>query len=176
MADGADERVEKHLKDLAVTDSKKQSLGKKQLAYPIKKVVEAEYFLWTFEAEGAAVNQLDNKLRLEQELILRHLLTVFDPKKAAKTGRVSSVSGVSKVSGAEQKVEEVEEPKAKPKVTVTTKIVAVVKSQPPKASLARTGGSVKEPKESEKPKAKGKVDFRKESSQVESKAKSKGKE
>lgn len=144
MADGADERVEKHLKDLAVTDSKKQSLGKKQLAYPIKKVTEAEYFLWTFEAEGSAVNQLDNKLRLEQELILRHLLTVFDPKKVAKVDKFSSgkssTSEVDKfdsvkssVSSAEQKVEEVEpkavEPKAKPKVTVTTKIVGVKKEQ-----------------------------------------------
>jgi len=135
-ADGADETVEKHLKDLAVTDSKKQSLGRKQLAYPIKKVTEAEYFLWTFEAEGVAVNQLDNKLRLEQELILRHLLTVFDPKKAAKVGRVSSVdkfssgkSEVSSVSRAEQKVEEAEEPKAKPKVTVTTKIVGIKKDE-----------------------------------------------
>ena len=132
-ADGADETVEKHLKDLAVTDSKKQSLGRKQLAYPIKKVTEAEYFLWTFEAEGVAVNQLDNKLRLEQELILRHLLTVFDPKKAAKVGRVSSVdkfsSGKSEVSSAEQKVEEAEEPKAKPKVTVTTKIVGIKKDE-----------------------------------------------
>ena len=130
-ADGADETVEKHLKDLAVKDSKKQSMGRKQLAYPIKKVTEAEYFLWTFEAEGSAVNQLDNKLRLEQELTLRHLLTVFDPKKAAKVAKVdmfssgkSRVAEVSSVSRAEEK-EKAEEPKMKPKVTVTTKIVAV---------------------------------------------------
>lgn len=129
-ADGADERVEKHLKDLAATEMKKQSLGKKQLAYPIKKVTEAEYFLWTFEAEGAAVNQLDNKLRLEQELILRHLLTVFDPKKAAKAAKSPQVVEELSVVAAP-------EPKAKPKVTVTTKIVASTKAP-----------SDKEPKES----------------------------
>jgi small subunit ribosomal protein S6 len=122
-ADGADATVEKHLKDLAVTDMKKQSMGRKQLAYPIKKISEAEYFIWTFEAEGAAVNQLDNKLRLEQELILRHLLTVFDPKKAA---RVSKVSVAPEVASIEPKVEQ---QKAKPKVTVTTKIVASKESK-----------------------------------------------
>ena len=125
-AEGADREVDKYLKDAAAENVNKQSLGKKQLAYPIKKISEAEYFLWTFEAPGSAILQLDTKMRLEQDLVLRHLLTTFDPKKAAKVGKMAKVVEIPTTVGTEQKEEE---PKARPKVTVTTKIVAANKSQ-----------------------------------------------
>lgn len=154
-ADGADGEVDKYLIDAMAENVNKQSLGKKQLAYPIKKISEAEYFLWTFEAPGSAILPLDTKMRLEQDLVLRHLLTVFDPKKAA---RLPKVQVTESQSGKEpEKVE-----KVAPKVTVTTKIVGVAKS--PAVAKALAGRqSDKEPEES-----KSKV-------KVGSKVKSKGK-
>lgn len=124
-SDGAEDKVEKHLKDVAATNVKKESLGRKQLAYPIQKVTEAEYILWHFETEGTGIVTLNQRLRLEQELVLRYLITTFDPKKVSKAPKVIEVT------------KKPEEPKVRPKVTVTTKIVAPTKSQ-----------SDKEPKES----------------------------
>lgn len=108
----AEGKVEKHLKDLAATDIKAQKMGRKQLAYPILKVTEAEYFAWTFDALGEGIVQLNSRLRQEQDAVLRYLITI-----APKVSRKAKVSSVSSVSS-----EEVKEEKAKPKVTVTTKI------------------------------------------------------
>ena len=104
--DDAEAKVEKHFKDLAATFVKSQKMGNKQLAYPVNKVTEAQYLSWTFDAAGDAVFQLNGRLRLEQEAILRYLIT-----------KVSKVSEVSKV-----KEQPPEEQKEKPKVTVTTKV------------------------------------------------------
>lgn len=165
-ADGADEQVEKYLKDAVATDVVKQSLGKKQLAYPIKKLTEAEYFLWTFEAPGSSILPLDTKLRLEQDLVLRHLLTTFDPKKVTKVSKAASIP----------EVKEEPEVKARPKVTVTTKIVASTKSQSGKepeesksilqSKTSPAKGESEEPKES-------KTDIAKSKGKGESEAKSK---
>ena len=57
------------------------SLGKKPLAYPIKKEVSGVYLLLTLELAGKEANRITEKLKLE-ELILRHLLVKKDsPKK-----------------------------------------------------------------------------------------------
>lgn len=115
-ADELEKVVEKHLKDLSVTQAKLEKLGKKTLAYPISSQVEAEFLLWVFEAEGDAILQLNEKLRMEQEHVLRFLLTKFNP---------------SKVSKVAHKVSE-QEPKPKAKVTVTTKIREKAKTEEPK--------------------------------------------
>lgn len=110
-ADELAKLVEKHLADLSATGSKLEKLGKKTLAYPISRQLEGEYLLWVFEAQGDAIFQLSERLRMDQENILRFLLTKFNPK-ASKPVR--------------QK-EEKEKPKAK--VTVTTKVVSKVQEK-----------------------------------------------
>lgn len=102
--------VEKALKNANATDLKVDSLGKKLLAYPIKKQTEADFTVFLFNAQGAAIADLTSVLRLEQENLLRYLLTV---QKIRKPSRKKFAKPV-----------EVKEEKASPKVTVVTKKVA----------------------------------------------------
>jgi ribosomal protein S6 len=48
-------------------------MGKKQLAYPINKVNEANYLFWTLELEPKSVTLIDRKLT-NDSTILRHLV------------------------------------------------------------------------------------------------------
>ncbi|MBI3341936.1 30S ribosomal protein S6 [Candidatus Curtissbacteria bacterium] len=137
-ADSLVSKVEKHFKELSIAAPKLERLGKKTLAYPIAKQTEAEYLLYTLEADGATINQLNGRLRLEQELVLRFLITNYDPNKVTKAPVVSPVASP------EAKVEE----KARPKVTVTTKIRETKKeTEEPKATKVKAPAA----------KAKGKV-------------------
>lgn len=106
------EKVEKFLKEAEASNLKSEKMGKKNLAYPIKKQTEAEYFLFNFDAPPSQILQLDRKIRLEQEAVLRHLLIKTKPVRESK-----------KKVKVESQSEKKEEPKieAKPKVTVTTR-------------------------------------------------------
>ncbi len=108
-SDGLLSRIEKALTDANAVEVKTDKLGKKQLAYPIKKETEADYTVLTFGAEGAAISNLTGMLRLEQEALLRYLITVQKTRKLRK-----------KVRRVEEKAVEKKEEK-KPKVTVVTK-------------------------------------------------------
>ena len=66
------EKIEKAISgEGKITD--KIDLGKKTLAYPVKKKKEANYWLLKLETVGKEAALLSNKLRLE-ELVLRLLL------------------------------------------------------------------------------------------------------
>ncbi|MBI4037974.1 30S ribosomal protein S6 [Candidatus Curtissbacteria bacterium] len=67
-------KTEKNIKELS-TDLKVTRMGRKNLAYSISGQSEAEYFVFNFTAEGDAVNRIASKLRLEQEMLLRYLIT-----------------------------------------------------------------------------------------------------
>jgi len=54
--------------------SKDESLGKIKLAYPINRVRHGTYILVYFEAEPEQVKSLNDKLRLNEE-VLRHVIT-----------------------------------------------------------------------------------------------------
>lgn len=95
--------VEKSVKDAGASAIKVSNLGKKQLAYPIKRNTEGDYYLVNFEAEGAAIKAIGDKLRLEQEVLLRYLII------KSHKGEVSKVSEVPEV------------PKVTAKVTVEAK-------------------------------------------------------
>lgn len=101
-------RVEKALKDAQASNLKVERLGKKQLAYPIKKQTDANYFVVNFEAEASAIDGFASKLRLEQEDLLRYLII---KKKQVK----AKSRKAAKVQEAETKTREL------PKVTVVTK-------------------------------------------------------
>lgn len=113
--DGLVGRIEKSLKDVNAQDMKTDQLGKKVLAYPIKKQTEANYTIFTFNAEASSVGDVTSKLRLEQEALLRYLVIVKKAKKLRK-----------KVAGKVEKTPEVKEEK-KPKVTVAVKTKTVEK-------------------------------------------------
>ena len=107
-------KVEKFLKEINAASVKLEKLGKKTLAYPIAKQSEAEFFLYNFEAEGKDLKALSDKIRLEQEAVLRHLLI-----KVAKATKVSKHRRLEVQD--ESALITKEEVKVKPKVTVTTK-------------------------------------------------------
>lgn len=107
-SEGLLSRVEKTLKDANATEVKIEKLGKKILAYPIKKQTEADYIMLNFEAEGKAIAEISDMLRLEQEALLRHILLKKKIRKAPRRRHA-----LKKV--VEEKKVEV------PKVTVVTK-------------------------------------------------------
>lgn len=118
-------RLEKVLKDSKAENINVGKMGKKVLAYPIKKQTEADYFVLNFDALGSSVKDLTDMLRLEQEALLRYLLIKDKPKKASKRKTVVS------------KKEEVAVKKESPKVTVVTKKVAVPKKVEPKVEKTK---------------------------------------
>ncbi len=130
------EKVEKFLKEAEAINVKAEKMGKKNLAYPIKKQTEAEYFLFNFDAEPAQILQLDRKIRLEQEAVLRHLLIKAKPIRVKKTSKVAKAPEEPKVDQ-EPKVE------VKPKVTVTTKVTTSKKETKPVKSKAVKKGTTK---------------------------------
>ena len=107
-------RVEKSLKELGAAGIKVDRLGKKVLAYPIKKHADGVYFLVDFEAGTEAIKPFSDKLRLEQEDLLRYLLLKKEQISTKKSKRAKSVE-------ASQAQEKEETPTTKPKVTVVTK-------------------------------------------------------
>jgi len=66
-----------------------EMLGKKKLAYPIKKTRNGFYVLETFRLEGKSLQALDDKLR-SMEPIIRYLVVALDEqeKRAAKDAKV----------------------------------------------------------------------------------------
>lgn len=128
-SDGLLQRVEKALKDAEATELKVEKLGKKQLAYSIKKQTEADYTMLNFEVAGSAIADLSSMLRLEQDALLRHILIKQKIRKVPRRKlRAKKVEEVAKVVEA-------------PKVTVVTKTVIAVGTE--KKAKVKAGATVK---------------------------------
>lgn len=130
-------KVEGLVKGVNATEIVSQKLGKKSLAYPIKRQTEAEYFLFNFEVEGEAVTSISESLRLEQEDVLRYVILKTKVKPAdAKGAKLAVVSGG----------EAIEPPKKTEKVKVEVKAKEVKVLQVPqvlKVKETSTNSSVK---------------------------------
>lgn len=81
--------VDKFLTDNGATLLTQEMLGKKKLAYPIKKTRNGFYVLRTFQLEGKHLQGLDNKLR-SMEPIIRYLAVNVDDqeRRAIKDRRI----------------------------------------------------------------------------------------
>ena len=55
---------------------KKESLGVKQLATPIKKITQGHYYLMHFESDSETLEQIKQHFRV-QERLLRHMIVDF---------------------------------------------------------------------------------------------------
>lgn len=130
-------RVEKVLKEAEAKDIKIERFGKKLLAYTIRKQSEANYFILNFNASPGSVKPICDKLRLEQEDLLRYLL--IREKEVKKKAKV-----LKKKEAALEEIREM------PKVTVVTK-TAVSKVKTSKAKVSQ-----KKETSAKKPKKKGK--------------------
>lgn len=94
------------------------SLGQKQLAYPVKKEKIAFYTSILFEIEGEKIIELNRKLGLKEE-ILRHLIII------AKEAKIQPEKKVAKVK---TKTEEIKETVIKP--SETEKVIAQKEEKP----------------------------------------------
>jgi small subunit ribosomal protein S6 len=54
-----------------------KDLGKKKLAYPIKKEIGGNYFLMNVEATNDVISEFDRKIRINEN-VLRHLIIRLD--------------------------------------------------------------------------------------------------
>jgi small subunit ribosomal protein S6 len=59
------------------------TLGRRRLAYPIRKYRDGFYALYHFNLEPLQVEEIERELRLNTQ-VLRHLITVYTPPKAKK--------------------------------------------------------------------------------------------
>ncbi len=73
--------VDKFLTDNGGTLLSQEMLGKKKLAYPIKKTRNGFYVLETFNLEGPKLLELDNKLR-SMEHIIRYIYVNVEDQEA----------------------------------------------------------------------------------------------
>ena len=76
-SEGMEEKMEKLVKAMGGTLGRMIEMGRKQLAYPIKKASEAEFLNWSLELPSQGVVQLGKKLTVDREVI-RHLLVKTD--------------------------------------------------------------------------------------------------
>lgn len=67
------EKIEKLITAAGGKAGRMIEMGKKQLAYPIKKLSEAVFLSWTVEFPGEAVLQFNRKLTIDKDIV-RHLL------------------------------------------------------------------------------------------------------
>ena len=64
---------EKVLTDMKAKINNTKDMGQKKLAYPIKKQVRGNYYLFNVEATVAAINEFDRKAKIDEN-ILRHIV------------------------------------------------------------------------------------------------------
>lgn len=79
VADEAKEAIQKKFEDIVTSANGNvvsvDKLGVKKLAYPINYKTDGYYVLFTFEAEGAVIKELDRVAGLTLE-VLRRMITV----------------------------------------------------------------------------------------------------
>jgi len=84
------EKIKKQIADSEGKSSPVKELGKKELAYPIKKKREGVFYLLEFSAPAASLASLQPKLLLEEK-VLRYLLVgkgeIVEEKKQAPKGK-----------------------------------------------------------------------------------------
>ena len=80
------EQIKQLVADFGATNVVEEQLGKKKLAYTIKKTKNGFYVTLTFDLPGAKLNLLDAKIRTQTATIIRYLIINLDEhlKRAAK--------------------------------------------------------------------------------------------
>jgi small subunit ribosomal protein S6 len=69
--------VKAHLADLGATFVKEEDMGQRALAYPIKKHVQAHYYVYYVQMDPQQAHQVEEKVRHQEEL-LRFLMVRRD--------------------------------------------------------------------------------------------------
>lgn len=72
------EQVKKFVTDFGGANVEESQLGKKKLAYPIKRTRNGYYVVVSFNMEGAKINDFDAKIRTQTGTIIRYLIVNLD--------------------------------------------------------------------------------------------------
>lgn len=79
---GVTESVKKIVADFGGENIQEEQLGKKKLAYPIKKTRNGYYVVMNFDMDSTKVNNLDAKIRTQDASIIRYILVNLDEHNA----------------------------------------------------------------------------------------------
>jgi len=69
--------LEKVITDMKGKISETKEMGQRELAYPINKNVSGFYFVMTFSSDNNALNELDRKCKINENVI-RHQIIALD--------------------------------------------------------------------------------------------------
>lgn len=129
--------VDKALKDASATNVAVDKIGRKNLTFTIAKQSEGEYFVFNFDADRTQIAVLNQKLRVEQELILRYLLVREQKVRLSKNRIVKEPEQIKVVP--EKVVSDVdqEKPVAKIEVKAETKKAKVTLRDPGQAKVTK---------------------------------------
>ncbi|MCL5666607.1 MAG: 30S ribosomal protein S6 [Patescibacteria group bacterium] len=85
-------QILKFVEDFGGTDIRESQLGKKKLAYPIKKTRNGFYVVVNFSMDSGKINQLDAKIRTQDSTIIRYLIVNLEEhlKRAEKDKAVQA--------------------------------------------------------------------------------------
>lgn len=75
---GVTEQIRQFIADFGGTEIAEEQLGKKKLAYPIKKTRNGFYVVVQFTMDSRKVNDLEAKIRTQTATVIRHLMISLD--------------------------------------------------------------------------------------------------
>lgn len=75
---GVATQIRQFISDFGGSDIQEEQLGKKKLAYPIKKTRNGSYVVVQFTMPTSKVNQLEAKIRTQTGTVIRHLVVNLD--------------------------------------------------------------------------------------------------
>lgn len=86
------DQIRKYIEDFGGEDIEEQQLGKKKLAYPIKKTRNGFYVVVVFNVDSKKINKLEAKIRSQTATIIRYLLINLEEhlKRSAKDKAVQA--------------------------------------------------------------------------------------
>ncbi len=76
------------------------TLGRRRLAYPIRKFRDGYYALYHFSLDPSGVDEVERELRLNTQ-VLRHLITVYTPPKPKKPKKGEIAAAAAAAAAAE---------------------------------------------------------------------------
>ncbi len=78
LVEDTSKQIEGYVTDFGGTNLEHAMLGKKKLAYPIRKTRNGHYGVINFDLDGAKVNDLDAKIRTQKNTYIRHIIVNID--------------------------------------------------------------------------------------------------
>jgi small subunit ribosomal protein S6 len=119
------EQVQKFIKDFGGTNIVEEQLGKKKLAYPIKKTRNGHYVTVNFTMEAKKVFELDARIHSQTANIIRYLLINLDEH----LERMEKDKAIQLKMNRKIPVTEIEG-EAKPETAATPKVAAAKPAAP----------------------------------------------